>query len=192
MKKSTLRDFTCAIKHTFSEEKKKLQKFDHQPRSQGSLRLTGLQVGFENEFKKIIFRPGDNKNKKTKKSNCLSWNLLDVNTTTGYISGHKDVLSTSFKTRQCKLSERKPTKWIFMTGSELRCRCYVTAYVRISWQTNETECRDAWQKCLQSLIKQTTAGSSCLLKKEGPERRLSLTELFNLKTVFFSGLFVIA
>ena len=74
-----------------------------------------------------------------------------------------------------------------MTGSELRCRCYVTAYVRLSWQTNETECRDAWQKCLQSLIKQTTAGSSCLLKKEGPDRRLSLTELFNLKTVFFFG-----
>lgn len=41
-----MRDFTCAIKHTFSEEKKELHKFDHQPRSQGSLRLTGLQVGF--------------------------------------------------------------------------------------------------------------------------------------------------
>ena len=51
MKKSTLRDFTCAILHTFSEEKK-LHKFDHQPRSQGSLRLTGLQVEFGNEFNK--------------------------------------------------------------------------------------------------------------------------------------------
>ena len=81
--------------------------------------------------------------------------------------------------------KRKPTKWVFMTGSELRCRCYVTAYVRLSWRTNETECRDAWQKCLQGLIKQTTSGSSCLPKKEGPDWRLSLTELFNLKTVFF-------
>ena len=171
MKKSTWRDFTCAIRHTFSEEeKKKLHYFDHQPRSHGSLRLTGLQVEFGNECKKIIFRPGDNKNKKTKKSNCLSWNLLDINTTTGYISGHKDVFSTSFKTWQSKLSERKPTKWIFMTGSELRCRCYVTAYVRLSWRTNETECRDAWQKCLQGLIKQTTAGLSCFKKNRAQSK----------------------
>ena len=46
--------------------KKKIHKFDHQPCSQGSLRLTGIQIEFENEFKKIIFRPGANKNKKTK------------------------------------------------------------------------------------------------------------------------------
>lgn len=71
MKKSTLRDFTCAIKHSLSEEQK-LQKFDHQPRSQGSFRLTGIKVEFRNQFKKIIFRPGANKKKKTKKSNCLS------------------------------------------------------------------------------------------------------------------------
>ena len=105
--------FYLRYKTHIYQRKKKLHKFDHHPRSQGSLRLTGIQVGFENDFKKIIFRPGASKNKKTKKSNCLSWNLLDINTTTGYISGHKDVLSTSFKTRQCKLSERKPTKRIF-------------------------------------------------------------------------------
>ena len=35
-------------------------------------------------------------------------------------------------------------------------------------QIIETAGRDAWQKCLQGLIKQTTAGSSCLLKKKGP------------------------
>ena len=162
MKKSTLRDFTCAIKHTFSH------KVDHHPCSQGSLRLTGIQVEFGNKCKKKIFSPGANKNNKTKK--LFIMNLLDINTTTGYISGHKDVLSTSFKTRQCKLSERKPTKWIFMTGSELRCRCYVTAYVRLSWRTNETECRDAWQKCLQGLIKQTTAGLSCFQKNRAQSK----------------------
>ena len=165
MKKSNLRDFTCPIKHTFSQEKKKLHKFDHQSRCQGSLRLTGIQIGFENERQARSQQKRENK-----ESNCLSWNLLDINTTTGYISGHKDVLSTSFKTRQSKLSERKPTKWIFMTGSELRCRCYVTAYVRLSWRTNETECRDAWQKCLQGLIKQTTAGLSCFQKNRAQSK----------------------
>ena len=120
--------------------KKKIHKFDHQPCSQGSLRLTGIQIEFENEFKKIIFRPGANKNKKTRKSKCLSWNLLDINTTTGYISGHKDVFSTSFKTWQSKLSERRPTKRIFMTGSELRCTCYVTAYVWWTQLANQWNC----------------------------------------------------
>ena len=124
MKKSNLRDFTCPIKHTFSQEKKKLHKFDHQSRCQGSIRLTGIQIGFENERQARSQQKRENK-----ESNCLSWNLLDINTTTGYISGHKDVLSTSFKTRQSKLSERKPTKRIFMTGSELRCTYYVTVYV---------------------------------------------------------------
>ena len=33
-----------------------------------------------------------------------------------------------------------------LTGSELRCTCYVTAYVQLSWRTNETAGRDAWQK----------------------------------------------
>ena len=168
MKKSTLRDFTCAIKNTHLVKKKKLHKVDHHPCSQGSLRLTGIQVEFGNKCKKKIFSPGANKNNKTKK--LFIMNLLDINTTTGYISGHKDVLSTSFKTRQSKLSERKPTKWIFMTGSELRCRCYVTAYVRLSWRTNETECRDAWQKCLQGLIKQTTAGLSCFQKNRAQSK----------------------
>ena len=70
MKKSTLRDFTCAIKHILVK-KKKLHTFDHQPRSQGSLRLTGLQVEFGNEFKKIIFRPGANENKKTKNQTVI-------------------------------------------------------------------------------------------------------------------------
>ena len=41
-------------------------------------------------------------------------------------------------------------------------------------------------KMVQGLLKQTTAGSSCLLKK-GPDGRLSLTELFILKTFFFFG-----
>ena len=66
MKKSTLRDFTCAVKHTFSQEKK-LHKVDHHPCSQGSLRLTGIQVEFGNKCKKKIFSPGANKNNKTKK-----------------------------------------------------------------------------------------------------------------------------
>ena len=170
-------------------KKKKLHTFDHQPRSQGSLRLTGIQVEFENEFKKIIFRPGANKNGKTKKSNCLSWNLLDINTTTGYISGHKDVLSTSFKTRQSKLSERKPTKRIFMTGSELRCTCYVTAYV---WWT---QLANRWLKLRVEMHGKNGArfnqandsGLVVFAKKKGPDRRLSLTELFILKTFFFSG-----
>ena len=134
--RNQLWEILLSLFYTHFSEEKKLHTFDHQPRSQGSLRLTGIQVEFENEFKKIIFRPGANKNEKTKKSNCLSWNLLDINTTTGYISGHKDVLSTSFKTRQSKLSERKPTKRIFMTGSELRCTCYVTAYVCSTQLTN--------------------------------------------------------
>ena len=138
--KNQLWEILLALFYTHLVKKKKLHYFDHQPRSHGSLRLTGLQVEFGNECKKIIFRTGTNKNKKTKKSNCLSWNLLDINTTTGYISGHKDVLSTSFKTRQCKLSERKPTKWIFMTGSELRCTCYVTAYVWWTQLANQWNC----------------------------------------------------
>ena len=33
-----------------------------------------------------------------------------------------------------------------LTGSELRCTCYVTVYVRLSWRTNETAGRDARQK----------------------------------------------
>ena len=46
-------------------------------------------------------------------------------------------------------------------------------------------------KMVQGLIKQTTAGSSCLLKKKGPDRRLSLTELFILKTFFFFRVYLL-
>ena len=148
MKKSNLRDFTCPIKHTFSQEKKKLDKFDHQSRCQGSLRLTGIQIGFENERQARSQQKRENK-----ESNCLSWNLLDINTTTGYISGHKDVFSTSFKTWQSKLSERKPTKRIFMTGSELRCTCYVTVYVWWTQLANKWNRGQRWmEKWLQGSI----------------------------------------
>ena len=139
--RNQLREILLALFYTHLVKKKKFIKFDHQPRSQGSLRLTGIQIEFENEFKKIIFRPGAHKNKKTKKSKCIWWNLLDINTTTGYISGHKDVFSTSFKTGQSKFSERKPTKRVFMTGSELRCTCYVTAYVWWTQLANQWNCR---------------------------------------------------
>ena len=146
MKKSTLRDFTCAIKHTFSEKKKKtLHQFDHQPRSHGSLRLTGIQVEFGNECKKIIFRPGANKNKKTKNQTVYHKTYLisiprpatSVATRMSLAPALRLDKANSLKENQQKES---------LTGSELRCTCYVTVYVRLSWRTNETAGRDARQK----------------------------------------------
>ena len=145
MKKSTLRDFTCAIRHTFSEKKKKLHKFDHQPRSHGSLRLTGIQVEFGNECKKIIFRPGANKNKKTKNQTVYHKTyLISIPRPATSVATRMSLAPALRLNKANSLKENQQKE--SLTGSELRCTCYVTAYVQLSWRTNETAGRDAWQK----------------------------------------------
>ena len=80
-----------------------------------------------------------------------------------------------------------------MTGSELRCTCYVTAYV---WWT---QLANRWLKLRVEMHGKNGArfnqandsGLVVFAKKKGLDRRLSLTELFILKTFFFFRVYLL-